>query len=81
MYNFCYNFCSGRVENKDLFIDLKQNNGGKYLKISERKGKLRNTILIPVSGIKKLQAALEEVSAKTEDKKKERSNGSPPKSA
>jgi hypothetical protein len=65
-----------------LFIDLKQNNGGKYLKISERKGKLRNTILIPVSGIKKLQAALEEVSSKTGvEKKKERNvTASPQKS-
>lgn len=44
-------------------MDLKQNSGGKYLKISERKGKMRNTVLIPISGIKKLQSVLEEVSA------------------
>jgi len=44
-------------------VDLKQNSGGKYLKISERKGKMRNTVLIPISGIKKLQSVLEEVSA------------------
>jgi len=52
-----------RVENKDLFVDLKKNNAGKYLKISERKGTMRNTILVPVSGIQKLQAALEEIVA------------------
>lgn len=61
--------CGNRVENKDLFIDVRRNENGTYLKLSERKGKLRKTVLIPASGIKKLQAALEEVSAIISDNK------------
>jgi hypothetical protein len=50
------------VENKDIFVDLKKNRGGVYLKISERNGNGRNTVLMPASGIAKLKAVLEEVS-------------------
>ena len=50
-----------RVENKDIFVDLKKNNNGVYLKLSERNGKSRKTILIPASGIARLKAVLEEV--------------------
>jgi len=55
-----------RVENKDVFIDLKSNKGGVYLKISERKDGTRNSILIPASGIKRLVETLQELSASTE---------------
>mmetsp|Transcript_7569 Transcript_7569/g.10441 ORF Transcript_7569/g.10441 Transcript_7569/m.10441 type:complete len:282 (-) Transcript_7569:10-855(-) len=51
-----------RVENKDIFIDLKQNSSGVYLKLSERNGKNRNTVLIPASGIGRLLSVLDEVS-------------------
>jgi hypothetical protein len=54
--------CRVRVENKDIFVDLKKNRGGVYLKISERNGNGRNTVLMPASGIAKLKAVLEEVS-------------------
>lgn len=50
-----------RVENKDIFVDLKQNANGIYLKLSERNGKNRNTVLIPASGISKLKSVLDEV--------------------
>lgn len=50
-----------KVENKDLFVDLRQNSSGIYLKLSERNGKSRNTVLIPASGISRLKAVLEEV--------------------
>jgi len=50
-----------KIENKDVFIDLKQNKNGKYLKISERNGTNRNTIVIPSSGIQRLKNALDEV--------------------
>eukprot|EP01039_Chlorochromonas_danica_P001509 gene1509-1644_t len=51
-----------RIENKDIFVDLRRNASGTYLKLSERKGTLRKTVLIPASGIARLQAVLEEVS-------------------
>jgi len=50
-----------RVENKDIFVDLKKNKGGVYLKVSERNGSGRNTVLIPASGISKLKSVLDEV--------------------
>lgn len=50
-----------KVENKDIFVDLRQNPSGVYLKLSERNGRSRNTVLIPASGISRLKAVLEEV--------------------
>lgn len=50
-----------RVENKDIFVDLKKNKGGVYLKISERNGSGRNTVLIPASGIPRLKGVLDDV--------------------
>jgi hypothetical protein len=50
-----------RVENKDIFVDLKKNASGVYLKLSERNGKVRNTVLIPAAGIGRLKAVLEEI--------------------
>lgn len=50
-----------KVENKDIFIDLRQNSGGMYLKLSERTSKSRSTVLIPAIGIGRLKAALDEV--------------------
>lgn len=50
-----------KVENKDIFVDLKKNSNGVYLKLSERNGKSRNTVLIPSSGIARLKAVLDEI--------------------
>lgn len=52
-----------KVENKDIFVDLKQNSSGMYLKLSERNGKARNTVLIPASGVGKLKSILDDVLA------------------
>jgi hypothetical protein len=53
------------VENKDIFVDLKKNRGGVYLKISERNDSGRNTVMIPASGISRLKTVLEEISKET----------------
>jgi len=66
-----------RVENKDIFVDLKKNKGGVYLKISERGSTGRNTVLIPASGIARLKAVLDEVakaSSKAKSVSRERKN-------
>jgi RNA recognition motif-containing protein len=66
-----------KVENKDIFIDLKRNRSGVYLKISERNGTARNTVLIPASGILRLKKVLEDValaSVKTVVVSRERRN-------
>lgn len=52
-----------KIENKDIFVDLRKNENGIYLKLSERRGAMRKTVLIPASGISRLQAVLEEAKA------------------
>lgn len=47
--------------NKDIFIDLKKNKTGVYLKITERSGGNRSSVLIPASSISKLSSILDEV--------------------
>jgi len=49
------------VENKDIFVDLKKNGNGVYLKLSERNGKSRSTVMIPASGIMRLKSVLDEI--------------------
>lgn len=68
-----------KVENKDVFIDLKSNNNGMYLKISERKDGSRNSILIPASGISRLTDTLQEVvaSANLKGSRKQKKGVSP----
>jgi hypothetical protein len=56
-----------KVENKDIFIDLKRNKAGVYLKVSERNGSVRNTVLIPASGIERLKEILNELSSASEN--------------
>jgi nucleolin len=55
-----------RIENKDVFVDLKSNKGGMYMKISERKDGQRNSILVPASGIIRLTECLQELAEKAE---------------
>jgi len=46
------------LENKDVFVELKQNSGGVYLKLTEKNKSSRNTVLIPFSGIDELKKAI-----------------------
>lgn len=55
-----------KIENKDVFVDLKSNQNGAYLKISERNGNNRNSILIPASGIKRLGEVIQEIAKSAE---------------
>ena len=55
-----------RIENKDVFVDLKSNKGGMYMKISERKDGQRNSILVPASGIMRLTECLQELAEKAD---------------
>jgi hypothetical protein len=51
------------LETKDIYIDLEKKLSTLYVKISEQVGiqKVRNAVLIPVSGINKLQKVLDDV--------------------
>lgn len=39
------------IENKTLFVDFKENEGGKFLQIAELSNDKRSTVIIPDSGI------------------------------
>lgn len=49
------------VETKTFIFDLKENPKGKYVKISELSHGKKDTIVIPVTGIKEFKTSLEEV--------------------
>ena len=50
-----------RVESKTIFIDIKENESGHYLKIAERSTKGdRQTVVMALSGIMDLRDALDE---------------------
>lgn len=57
-----------RVETKDIFVDLKKNRNGVYLKISERNGATRNTVLIPASGLERLKNVLDDAINSAKDR-------------
>ena len=54
---FTASFPAGR---KQIFVDVKENNIGKYLKIKERGDSQSNSILIPSGSIVELRNALDE---------------------
>jgi hypothetical protein len=39
------------IENKTLFVDLKENEGGRFVQIAELSNDRRSTVVIPFSGI------------------------------
>ena len=50
-----------RIESKTIFIDIKENESGPYLKIAERSTKGdRQTVIMALSGIRDLRDALDE---------------------
>ncbi len=49
------------VEQKMFYFDLKTTPRGEYLKITEKRNGMRNTIKIPVSGLTDFKDILEEV--------------------
>ena len=59
-----YNAGSGKkhvkIENKDFYFEVKSNQQGRYMAISEQKGSNRNTILVPESGWESFQSVINE---------------------
>jgi len=49
------------IENKTLFIDLKENEGGKYLQIAELSNDRRSTVVIPFSGLELFHETLQQI--------------------
>ncbi len=49
------------IEQKVFYFDLKTTPRGEYLKITEKRNGMRNTIKIPATGLKEFRTTLEEV--------------------
>jgi hypothetical protein len=49
------------IENKTLFLDLKENEGGRFLQIAELSNDRRSTVVIPFSGIELFLETLKKV--------------------
>jgi hypothetical protein len=50
-----------QVERKMFFLDLKENQRGKFLKITEDVSGRRDTIIIPASGLPEILEAIEDM--------------------
>jgi hypothetical protein len=50
-----------QVERKLFFLDLKENQRGKFLKITEDVNGRRDTIIIPASGLPEILEAIEDM--------------------
>lgn len=53
------------IENKTLFVDLKENEGGKFLQIAELSNDRRSTVVIPFSGMGDFLVSLNKVVGET----------------
>ncbi len=53
------------IENKTLFVDLKENEGGRFLQIAELSNDRRSTVVIPFSGLEAFMEALQKISSGT----------------
>ncbi len=50
------------IESKTLFLDLKENAGGKFLQIAELSNARRSTVVIPLSGFNEFMQTLQKIS-------------------
>lgn len=51
------------VENKTLFVDLKENDGGRFLQIAELSNDRRSTVVIPLSGLAAFMEVLQKITS------------------
>lgn len=49
------------IENKTIFVDLKENEGGKFIQIAELSNDRRSTVVIPFTGIEDFMGAIQKV--------------------
>ncbi|MEK6539953.1 MAG: DNA-binding protein [Deltaproteobacteria bacterium] len=50
-----------QIENKTIFVDLKENEGGKFLQIAEISNDRRSTVVIPHSGLAVFLGAIQKI--------------------
>ncbi|MFQ5465232.1 MAG: DNA-binding protein [Thermodesulfobacteriota bacterium] len=54
------------IENKTLFVDLKENEGGRFLQIAELSNDRRSTVVIPFTGLPLFMETLQKVLSESE---------------
>lgn len=47
------------IEKKKFYFDVKENNQGKYLRITEKGNNHKNRIIVPIDGIQEFKQVLE----------------------
>lgn len=55
------------IENKTIWVDLKENEGGKFLQIAELSNDRRSTVVIPHSGLAVFLEAVRKISADSKE--------------
>ncbi|MBI3754422.1 MAG: DNA-binding protein [Deltaproteobacteria bacterium] len=49
------------IENKTIFVDLKENDGGRFLQIAEISNDRRSTVVIPHSGLDSFLESIQKI--------------------
>jgi PurA ssDNA and RNA-binding protein len=55
-----------RIERKHFYVEFRENDRGKFLRITEEAHGRRNTIIVPSTGLDEFSAAIEDVLATNE---------------
>lgn len=55
-----------QIERKHFHVELRENDRGKFLRITEEAHGRRNTIIVPSTGVEEFRAAIAEVLATSE---------------
>ncbi len=55
------------IENKTLFVDLRENSRGRFLQIAELSNDRKSTVVIPISGLEVFLESLQKISAGVEE--------------
>ncbi|HEY4706213.1 MAG TPA: DNA-binding protein [Thermodesulfobacteriota bacterium] len=53
------------IENKTLFVDLKENEGGRFLQVAELSNDRRSTVVIPFTGLAAFMEVLQKIAGTT----------------
>ena len=54
------------IENKTIYVDLKENEGGKFLQVAEISNDRRSTVVIPSTGLGEFIEAVKKIAGELE---------------
>ncbi len=55
------------IENKTLFVDLRENSRGKFMQIAELSNDRKSTVVVPLSGLEVFIESLQKISSSDGD--------------